>query len=151
FRMAFGSEHLIAEGMRVEVLVEGTDIALLPPKGVIGTAVQGGLDRCDDRLVRGWAINWNDPSQKLTVESFINDQLVGGARPDRPREDLKRLGLGEAACGFLFKFPRPNEMKLSEDVVVRALVTKTNVELGHSPWWVGRAVRIGGRPAEVKK
>jgi len=142
FRIDFRPEHLIAEHMKVEVVVEGGLAVLKPPGGVIGTAIQGGLDRCDDRLVRGWAINWNEPGRKPVVEIYLNNELVGEVEASRPRDDLKRLGIADGAYGFLFKFPKPVEMKLSQDVVVRALVAHTNVELAHSPWWVGRAVSL---------
>jgi hypothetical protein len=150
FRINFRPEHLIAEQMKVEVIVEGGLAVLRPSAGVIGSAVQGGLDRCDDRLVRGWAINWNEPSRKAVVEIYLNGELIGEAEANRPRDDLKRLGLGDGACGFLFKFPKAIEMKLSQDVVVRALVAFTNVELAYSPWWVGRAVSLPASSVENK-
>ncbi len=150
FRIDFRPEHLIAERMEVQVVVEGGLAVLRPAGGVIGTAIQGGLDRCDDRLVRGWAADWNDPARKLTVEIFVNDRLVGEAEANRPRDDLKRLGVADGACGFLFRFPKPIEMKLSQDVVVRVLVAHSHVELAHSPWWVGRAAALPRSTIAVK-
>jgi hypothetical protein len=149
FRLEFKPEHLIAEGMRIAVLADGSDVALPARPATIASAVEGGLDRCDDRLVRGWAIDWHDLSRKLTVEIYINETLVGEVVAERFRNDLKRLGAGDGACGFLFKYPQQIEMKLSSDVAVRAVIARTDVELKHSPWWVGRAVKLQKQAAEA--
>jgi hypothetical protein len=150
FRIEFGRDKLIAEGMRVEVRVADTGVILRPRAGVIRTEIQGGLDRCDGMLVRGWALNCNDVSRKVAVEIYVNGELIGEALADRPRDDVKQLGIDDGRCGFIFEFPQPIAMELSRDVAVRALAAGTEVELCHSPWWIGRAARLVPKPLPAK-
>ena len=104
------------------------------------------LDRCDDRIVRGWVLNWKDLSDSPTVELFVNDAHVGTAVADRFRADLKRQSLGNGDCGFLFRHPSAIDLPESRDVQIRAFVEGTDIELAHSPWWVSRAVTSESNP-----
>ncbi|WP_439594636.1 hypothetical protein [Falsiroseomonas sp.] len=124
-------------------LAEGTEIALAVEVGGglqplarrrIATRLAGAIDRCNESLVRGWAANLACPDLPVTVEIWLDGQMVGSAPAERRRSDLERMGRELGATGFLFKFPRPLALPPGQATEVSVRIQGTGITLANSPW-----------------
>jgi len=60
-----------------------------------------------DQTIAGWAIHRNDPSKRVEVELYIDDQFAGHAVADLPRPDVVQAGwTSDPRCGYVFTLPR---------------------------------------------
>jgi hypothetical protein len=60
-----------------------------------------------DQTIAGWAIHRNDPSKRVEVELYIDDQFAGHAVADLPRPDVVQTGwTSDPRCGYVFTLPR---------------------------------------------
>jgi hypothetical protein len=65
------------------------------------SGIAGHVDRVvNGGTLVGWAADPSTPDRRLVVECVHNGRVVGTARADEPREDLKGVGLGDGAYGF---------------------------------------------------
>ncbi|WBV44543.1 hypothetical protein [Pseudoroseomonas cervicalis] len=109
-----------------------------PPVQPAGRFV-GGIDRCNDTLVRGWAADLDRPGQPVAVEVLRGTESLGWALADRGRRDLARLRDDLATAGFLFRFAAPLRWEEGEELAIAVRILGHEVELAHSPWPVARA------------
>lgn len=59
-----------------------------------------------ERTIAGWAIHRNDPSTRVEVELYIDDQFAGHAVAELPRPDVVQAGwTSDARCGYSFTLP----------------------------------------------
>ncbi|MEM4934846.1 MAG: hypothetical protein QXY78_02825, partial [Thermoplasmata archaeon] len=91
---------------KLYIKVKGTDYILsnsysfcpLPDFG-------GNVDTIKDLTVYGWAINWQDPENKVDVNIFIDYKLIATAKADSFRIDLKNKGIGDGFHAFQITLP----------------------------------------------
>lgn len=79
------------------VFVDGPDNAA-PKIGSIG--YEGKLEVLTDTLLRGWVVDTNQGSRRISVSIFINDIFLTRIFNDKSRVDLQRLGKSEGFGGF---------------------------------------------------
>jgi hypothetical protein len=135
-------ESLVAEGMVATLVMEDEGTSRSVGSGTIRSILYGGLDRCSEQLVRGWACNPEFPDQPMAVDIFLGDAFQGTALANRPRNDLRQLGDKFAQSGFLFRFPKSVFLPESSDTFVSVRFHNTDVELDHSPWFICRRVTL---------
>jgi len=59
-----------------------------------------------DQTIAGWAIHRNDPSQRVEVQLYIDDQFIGDAVAELPRPDVVQAGwTSDPRCGYVFPLP----------------------------------------------
>ncbi|WP_439594633.1 hypothetical protein [Falsiroseomonas sp.] len=139
-RMTFGRGAFVCDGMVAELALERQGERFTLASAPLRSTFTGGLDRCNESMVRGFAANPALPGHPVMVDVFINGAFQGSARADRPRPDLAEFGADYAHSGFEFTFARPIHLPVSADAWVSVRVRDTDVELANSPWWVCRAV-----------
>jgi hypothetical protein len=138
----FAPESLVAEGMVATLAMEEEGTSRTVGSGTIRSILYGGLDRCSEQLVRGWACNPEFPDQPMAVDIFLGDAFQGTALANRPRNDLRQLGDKYAQSGFLFRFPKSVFLPESSDTFVSVRFHNTDIELDHSPWFICRRVTL---------
>src|SRR5271165_3519466 len=80
----------------------------------------GHIDLIDRSIVRGWAADTDRPYGTLEVALFVNGRLIGLARADQPRDDLRDPAtLGAGVHGISYRFDPPLSALQDHDVVVR--------------------------------
>lgn len=65
----------------------------------------GSIDFIDGQLLTGWVLDEADPTRNLTIQVFINSELVADCGNFRHRGDLMALGLSGGNGGFSIQFP----------------------------------------------
>lgn len=63
----------------------------------------GSIDGYADGYINGWAVFSDDPTKKIEVCAFRDNQIVASGIANLAREDLVGLGIGDGACGFQIK------------------------------------------------
>jgi hypothetical protein len=135
-------ESLVAEGMVATLVMEEEGASRNVGSGTIQSTLYGGLDRCSEQLVRGWACNPEFPDQPMSVDIFLGDAFQGTALANRSRNDLRQLGDKFARSGFLFRFPKSVFLPESSDTFVSVRFHNTDIELDHSPWFICRRIAL---------
>jgi hypothetical protein len=80
----------------------------------------GHIDLVDRYTVRGWAADTDRPYGTVEVAVFVDGQVIGLARADQARDDLKDPAtLGSGVHGIHYKFDPPLSVLQDHDVVVR--------------------------------
>jgi hypothetical protein len=131
---------LISDGMIAEVAVEMDGERFRLAVAPIASRFAGGIERCSETVVSGFACNPLLPQRPVLVDIFINDAFQATVPANLERPDLTGIGITEAG-GFQFRFPHPVHLPVSMDVQVSARIHNTDLELANSPWWVCQAVR----------
>ena len=65
----------------------------------------GLADPFEGDAITGWAICRRSPCKSVRLRMFIDGQIAGVTVSDRPREELRALGLDAASGGFAFRIP----------------------------------------------
>ena len=96
-----GAQH------QISIRAEGTP---LPPSPAALTcppdyAYQGWVDSSSCEAVYGWAWNRNQPSQRLTVDFFDGNSLVGSTTANIFRPGLAEAGIGDGSHSFYWPIP----------------------------------------------
>ena len=106
----------------------------------------GHIDLVDHHAVRGWAADTDRPHAALEVAVFADGRLLGLARADQARDDLKDLAtLGAGAHGIAYSFDPPLSALEDHDVVVR--FAEGARLLGQ--WRVARELELAAPPADL--
>lgn len=80
----------------------------------------GHIDLVDRHTVRGWAADTDRPYGTLEVAVFVDGRLMGLARADQARDDLKDPAtLGAGVHGLAYHFDPPLALQQDHEVVVR--------------------------------
>ena len=59
-----------------------------------------------DQTIAGWAIHRDDPSKRVEVQLYIDDQFAGDAIAELPRPDVVQAGwTSDPYCGYVFTLP----------------------------------------------
>jgi len=59
-----------------------------------------------EQTIAGWAIHRNDPSKRVEVQLYIDDQFAGDAVAELPRPDVVQAGwTADPRCGYVFTLP----------------------------------------------
>ncbi|MFN3461018.1 MAG: hypothetical protein ACK4ZN_08420 [Oceanibaculum sp.] len=85
--------------------------------------------------VRGWAVDWRKPRQRVQIGLEVEGRIVALARADIYRADLKQLGVGDGHQGFAFCI-LGSALHDNEEVVVRLMANGAPLD--------GSPVRLGG-------
>jgi len=83
------------------VTVLAAAIDTTPANDKIEDGIVGFIDIVEDRKVSGWAWNPADTGHRLEVEIRCDGRLVGMARAERARADLRSANVGDGAYGFV--------------------------------------------------
>ncbi len=67
--------------------------------------IRGRIDAIDGGMIFGWAYDEAHPEDRLEVRIQHGGQEIGRVTADRPRADLKRLGIGQGAYAFACALP----------------------------------------------
>jgi hypothetical protein len=78
----------------------------------------GYIDRVVMHSIEGWAMDLLDPVRRVTVVATVNGEVVGRARCDLYREDLRSGGYGDGRYAFHLDLPRRLELGSSFEVHV---------------------------------
>jgi hypothetical protein len=93
--------------------------------------LDGRVDGFDRLAIFGWAADAERPSDRVDIVVLVNGHVRGGARADRPRDDLQSLGmLGDGAHGFGYAFEPPLSPLRSYEISVRHAATHEPLRLG---------------------
>jgi hypothetical protein len=65
----------------------------------------GYLDSVINDLVKGWAVNTDDPDNPAMLDVVIDDEVIGETTADQFRDDLQRSGIRDGYAGFSFVIP----------------------------------------------
>ena len=91
---------LIATTLAILAISVYWNFAFFPP----GFTGWGELTR--DQTIAGWAIQRNDPSKRVEVQLYIDDQFAGDAIAELPRPDVVQAGwTSDPRCGYSFTLP----------------------------------------------
>lgn len=59
-----------------------------------------------DQTIAGWAIHRGNPSDRVEVQLYIDDQFVADAVAELPRPDVVQAGwTSDPHCGYVFTLP----------------------------------------------
>jgi hypothetical protein len=93
--------------------------------------LDGRVDGFDRHAIFGWAADAERPGDRVDIVVLVNGHVRGGARADRPRDDLQSLGmLGDGAHGFGYAFEPPLSPLRSYEISVRHAATHDPLRLG---------------------
>jgi hypothetical protein len=126
--------------MRLEIAVEEQGHLHVLATETVSSQYLGGIDRCSEGLVRGWACYKDAPKKNILVDIYLNGKFQGTALADRKRNDLKSISPQYEETGFLFKFPKSIFLPESSDTYISVKIHNTNFELANSPWYICRRV-----------
>src|SRR5439155_14084899 len=95
--------------------------------------ITGRLAAVDGSHALGWAADLGDPQRILEIEFFAvapgcEPQLLGRARANRPRRDLRKAGLATTRHGFDWRIPFPRD-----GLLISAKIVDHKFELPGSP------------------
>ncbi len=62
--------------------------------------LRGTIEGATRERVHGWAQDGQDPATRATLLIAVNDQFAARVTADRPREDLRRAGIGDGEHSF---------------------------------------------------
>lgn len=71
----------------------------------VPSRIRGRIDAIDGGMIFGWAYDESHPEDRLEVRILHAGQEIGHVTADRPRADLKRLGVGQGAYAFACALP----------------------------------------------
>lgn len=77
--------------------------------GLSELQLSGRIEGVVDGILRGWAWNAANMTQRLDLEVLADGKLVGVHQANRPRGDLRRSGIGDGAHGL--ECPLPLELR----------------------------------------
>ncbi|MBZ2163623.1 glycosyltransferase [Alteromonas stellipolaris] len=89
--------------------------------------VLGKIDKLKDGRVNGWACDVNNPNSKLEIEVFIDGLSAAVGKADKPRDDLRRLQVGDASYAFDLVIDPKLLDKKSVKIELRLLGAKDNI------------------------
>lgn len=79
------------------------------------------IDHLNSERVAGWCFNSLRKSRPVSLSFYIDGALVGTARADAHREDLKSYRLHPSGkCGFDFRFPAGRRLQTDSLLTIRA-------------------------------
>jgi hypothetical protein len=91
---------LIATTLAILAISLCWNFAFFPP----GFTGWGEVTR--EQTIAGWAIRRNDPSQRVEVQLYIDDQFAGYTVAEIPRPDVVQAGwTSDPRCGYVFTIP----------------------------------------------
>ena len=100
------SRHIAARhGEPITVLDPRTQHPLSgTPLSLDAQPAWGVMDRFSGIEASGWAVA-SRPTGPVCLQVFLNGQLEDTVTADRPRPDLKRIGVKNTQCGFSYSLP----------------------------------------------
>lgn len=75
--------------------------------------IRGRIDAIDGGMIFGWAFDESHPEDRLDVRILHAGQEIGRVTADRPRADLKRLGVGQGTHAFACALPEGLDTDIS--------------------------------------
>jgi hypothetical protein len=110
----------------------GSVVTRLRALARLPNAIVGQVERVEDAtVVVGWAVDVSQPHRRVVVECVQDGRVLATAVADRPRADVRSVGLGDGDCGFRIAVPAD---ALRDDdpptVRVRAQGTRQYLEPG---------------------
>ena len=88
---------------------------------------EGNLDGVTHEVISGWAWDKDQPNTAIVVDIYDGSILIGAAKADQFREDLKKHGIGDGKHGF--SFPAPSVLKDGKRHLIFARFSGTNIRL----------------------
>jgi molybdenum cofactor biosynthesis enzyme MoaA len=91
------------------------------------SSIYGYIDRADGSSLIGWVYDPNRPEQRLAVDAYLGEKIIGSAAADHFRPDLLRAEIGDGGYGFAC-YLHPRELG-NNPVDVRLKVRGTDLWL----------------------
>ncbi|OIQ25372.1 glycosyltransferase [uncultured Vibrio sp.] len=92
--------------------------------------ISGHVDRCDKKIISGWAFNHQNSNEKVSLEIFANDKLLATCVADGFREDLKQAGFNDGCHSFSLNMGELLEANSSYEITIYS--KGSNVQLGQA-------------------
>ncbi len=92
----------------------------------------GYVDNIEGTQIRGWAVDLNQPRNRMQVELRIGDRTLATATANKHRADIEALGLGDGRSAFAITLPR--DLPMTEDVEIGIVLAGTDTHVAHSPF-----------------
>ena len=92
---------------------------------------EGFIDAIEDGRIFGWALDVENPEQKLTIDIFHGPTLIGQTLADRYREDLEGYGDGSGRHAFVYNLPK--ELWAEDSATFYACFEGVNIPLLRGP------------------
>jgi hypothetical protein len=67
--------------------------------------LSGHLDLCGPFLIEGWLYSGSWSDEKIRLQVYVCEELIGECVADLFRADLRDAGLGDGNCGFSLTVP----------------------------------------------
>ena len=91
---------LIATTLAILAITLYWNFAFFPP----GFTGWGEVTR--EQTIAGWAIHRGDPTKRVEVQLYIDNQFFGDAVAEHPRPDVVQAGwTSDPRCGYVFPLP----------------------------------------------
>lgn len=91
--------------------------------------MQGYVENLTAEGVSGWAWDPTRPAETLAVDVTLDEKVIGEAKANIFRPDLRRAGVGEGTHGFAIAFPEQVSALDLLRVAVRPRESRTNLPL----------------------
>ncbi|GJE33024.1 hypothetical protein [Methylobacterium oxalidis] len=140
FSWEFPENCLVADGMYLTVSLIDQGLTFPLANHRITSKFVGGIDRCSESLVRGWAFNDFLPRRPVNVAIFLNHVYQGTVLANRHRSDIAEIRPEASHCGFVFRFQKTIFLPVGSDVSITTKIHNTTQQLDHSPWHICRHV-----------
>jgi hypothetical protein len=90
----------ICEGLVVTAVAAGLFLT------TTNRALHGSLDQADSQTISGWAVDESNPSRRVEVQLFIDDNFIEQKTADGLRADIYQANrAADDRHGFVFKTP----------------------------------------------
>ncbi len=97
-----GGGEVLQAVAQAENIPEAPILAVSPAAAM---NIRGSLDLCDQRGIRGWINDVNNPEQSLSVDIFIDDELITTESASFFRQDLLDADIGDGCSAFASTIP----------------------------------------------
>jgi hypothetical protein len=91
----------------------------------------GNVDIANYTEIAGWAWARNHPEERLTVDIYDGDTVLGSAVADKLRPDLVKRSIGDGKHGFSFK--TPSSLRDGQRHPIQIRPAGTNIDLLQEP------------------
>lgn len=123
---AAATEAALAAIIAVSRSIEGAPVATRYLPRQIGS-----IDIVDGNVIRGWAVDPDDPGRPARIAFWHGGHMIGEAMTGLPRPDVAALGYGTSMAGF--EIALPLDPARAKPVRIHAILTRTAEALNGSP------------------
>jgi hypothetical protein len=94
-------------------------VRVAAPKTEDPPRLLGAIDGRNGTSIEGWVMLEHHPSVKFPVELVLDGKVIAAGVADRPRNDLRKAGLGNGDCSFRLAIPPGLSRESVDSIEVR--------------------------------